>query len=163
MPTTSPIPNRTKITGTVFAGSPSISFAATTAVTVTSEPTERSNSPGGEHEVGADGEDGERRGGFQVGKKALGGEEVLVQEGDPDEEDQQQGPDDGGPAQGGKAGLHPPRALVDAGGRLGRGARARSSGPLHRRLGTGPFGRRRRPPPRGGAGASAPSRPQPRR
>ena len=33
------------IVGTVFDGSPSICLAATTAITVTSDPTDRSNSP----------------------------------------------------------------------------------------------------------------------
>ena len=45
MPTMSPITNSSAITGHVFAGSPSDSFAATTTTTVTNEPTERSNSP----------------------------------------------------------------------------------------------------------------------
>ena len=44
-PTAAPIASSSAITGQVLPGSPSISRAATTTTTVTSEPTERSNSP----------------------------------------------------------------------------------------------------------------------
>ena len=44
-PTATPIASSSAITGQVVAGSPSISRAATTTTTVTSEPTDRSNSP----------------------------------------------------------------------------------------------------------------------
>ncbi len=44
-PTRRPITSSRTITGHVFDGSPSISRAATTTITVTSEPTERSKLP----------------------------------------------------------------------------------------------------------------------
>ena len=44
-PTVTPITSSTTTTGHMFDGSPSISRAATTTMTVTSEPTERSKLP----------------------------------------------------------------------------------------------------------------------